>query len=171
MGFSRQQYWSIVGNGCHFLLQEGFLTLESNPSLLCLLHWQMDSLPLSHMESPRNLFSSSSVGQKSKIEVLAEMLLLEALKENLFLASLLVATGNTQLHQCNLYLCLHLDFSLYLYRSPPFIRTNIISESEVTQSSLTLCNPVEGSLPGSAIHGIFQARILEWAAISFSKSH
>ena len=40
------------------------------------------------------------------------------------------------------------------------------SESEVAQSCRTLCDPVEGSLPGSAIHGIFQARILEWAARS-----
>ena len=33
----------------------------------------------------------------------------------------------------------------------------------------TLCNPMDSSLPGSTIHGIFQARILEWAAISFSR--
>ena len=38
---------------------------------------------------------------------------------------------------------------------------------EIAQSSLTLCDPMDGSLPGSSIHGIFQARILEWAAISF----
>ena len=38
--------------------------------------------------------------------------------------------------------------------------------SEVAQSCPTLCDPVDGSLPGSAVHGIFQARILEWAAIS-----
>ena len=44
-----------------------------------------------------------------------------------------------------------------------------VSESEVTQSCLTLCNPMDGSLPGSTVHGIFQARILEWAAISFSR--
>ena len=43
------------------------------------------------------------------------------------------------------------------------------SESEVTQLCLTLCHPMDGSLPGSAVHGIFQARILEWAAISFSR--
>ena len=43
------------------------------------------------------------------------------------------------------------------------------SESEVTQPCLTLCNPMEGSLPGSSVHGIFQARILEWVAISFSR--
>ena len=44
-----------------------------------------------------------------------------------------------------------------------------LSESEVTQSCLTLCDPMDGNLPGSAVHGIFQARILEWAAISFSR--
>ena len=44
-----------------------------------------------------------------------------------------------------------------------------VKESEVAQSCLTLCDPMDGSLPGSAIHGIFQARILEWAAISFSR--
>ena len=43
------------------------------------------------------------------------------------------------------------------------------SESEVAQSCPTLCNPVDCSLPGSSVHGIFQARILEWVAISFSR--
>ena len=42
------------------------------------------------------------------------------------------------------------------------------SESEVAQSCLTLSNPMDWSLPGSSIHGIFQARVLEWGAIAFS---
>ena len=42
------------------------------------------------------------------------------------------------------------------------------SESEVAQSCLTLGNPMDCSLPGSSIHGIFQARVLEWGAIAFS---
>ena len=42
------------------------------------------------------------------------------------------------------------------------------SESEVTQSCLTLSDPMDCSLPGSAVHGIFQARVLEWGAIAFS---
>ena len=42
------------------------------------------------------------------------------------------------------------------------------SESEVTQSCPILSHPMDCSLPGSSIHGIFQARILEWAAIAFS---
>ena len=43
------------------------------------------------------------------------------------------------------------------------------SESEVAQSCPTLCDPMDCSLPGSCIHGIFQARVLEWGAITFSK--
>ena len=42
------------------------------------------------------------------------------------------------------------------------------SESEVGQSCLTLPNPMGCSLPGSSVHGIFQARVLEWGAIAFS---
>ena len=41
------------------------------------------------------------------------------------------------------------------------------SESEVAQSCLTLCDPMDCSLQGSSIHGIFQARVLEWVAIAF----
>ena len=42
------------------------------------------------------------------------------------------------------------------------------SESEVTQSCLTLSDPMDCSLPGSSAHGIFQATVLEWVAIAFS---
>ena len=43
------------------------------------------------------------------------------------------------------------------------------SESEVAQSCLTLSNPMDCSLPGSSTHWIFQARVLEWGAIAFSR--
>ena len=43
------------------------------------------------------------------------------------------------------------------------------SESEITQLCPTLSDPMDCSLPGSSIHGIFQARVLEWGAIAFSK--
>ena len=39
---------------------------------------------------------------------------------------------------------------------------------EVAQSCLTLCDPVDCSLPGSSVHGICQARVLEWGATAFS---
>ena len=43
------------------------------------------------------------------------------------------------------------------------------SESEVAQSYPTPSDPMDRSLPGSSIHGIFQARVLEWGAIAFSR--
>ena len=43
-------------------------------------------------------------------------------------------------------------------------------ESEVAQSCPTLCDPMDCTLPGSSVHGIFQARGLEWGAIAFSES-
>ena len=48
MGFPRQEYWS----GCHFLLQEIYLTQRSNLHLLCLLHFRRILYPLSHLGSP-----------------------------------------------------------------------------------------------------------------------
>ena len=45
------------------------------------------------------------------------------------------------------------------------------SESEVTYSCPTLRNPMDCSLQGSSAHGIFQARVLEWVAIAFSREH
>ena len=44
-----------------------------------------------------------------------------------------------------------------------------VSEMKITQLCLTLCDPVESSLPGFFVHGGLQARILEWVAIPFSK--
>ena len=45
------------------------------------------------------------------------------------------------------------------------------SESEVAQSCLTFSNPMDCSLPGSSVHGIFQARELEWVAVAFSMTN
>ena len=45
------------------------------------------------------------------------------------------------------------------------------SESEVAQSCPSLRDPTDCSPPGSSVHGIFQARVLEWAAIAFSYQH
>ena len=46
--------------------------------------------------------------------------------------------------------------------------TKVKSESEFAQSHLTLSDPMDCSLPGSSIHGIFQARVREWGVIAFS---
>ena len=52
-------------------------------------------------------------------------------------------------------------------RHLPFLISKI--KMKVTKSCLTLCNPMHCSPPGSSVHGLFQARVLEWVAISFSR--
>ena len=58
----------------------------------------------------------------------------------------------------------------YFWPKSPHVKGLNKTESEVAQLCPTLCYPMDCSLPGSSIHGIFQARILEWVAISFSRS-
>ena len=61
--------------------------------------------------------------------------------------------------------CRRILYQLSYQRSPSLEE----SESEVAQLCPTPCEPVDYSPPGSSAHGIFQARVLEWVAISFSK--
>ena len=51
-----------------------------------------------------------------------------------------------------------------------FIKKDLESGSEVAQSCPTVCDPMDCSLSGSSVHGIFQGRVLEWIAISFSRA-
>ena len=60
-------------------------------------------------------------------------------------------------------------FATVIYGNMSMLRKLcIMTESEVTQSCQSLCDPMDYSLSGSSIHGIFQARVLEWVAISFA---
>ena len=62
---------------------------------------------------------------------------------------------------------MHGDDIYDYYYAAALISTEV--KSEVAQSCPTLCDPMDCSLPGFSVHGIFQARILEWVAISFSR--
>ena len=80
----------------------------------------------------------------------------------------LCATPETATHQAPL--------SLGFSRQEPGVGCHFLlqcmkvkSESEVAQSCLTLSDPMDCSPPSSSIHGIFQARVLEWGAIAFSE--
>ena len=55
--------------------------------------------------------------------------------------------------------CLKIYFQIHLR----------VKKSEVAQLYPMLCNPTDRSLPGSSVHGIFQAKVLEWVYISFSR--
>ena len=58
--------------------------------------------------------------------------------------------------------CIHLVVCVYIYAAS--------AAAKLLQSCPTLCDPIDGSPPGSAIPGILQARTLEWVAISFSNA-
>ena len=57
------------------------------------------------------------------------------------------------------------NLKIFWYKTQPYKICE--SESEVAQSCLTPSDPIDCSLPGSSVHGIFQARVLEWGAIAF----
>ena len=56
------------------------------------------------------------------------------------------------------------------YLQIPFIDEDAAAAAKSLQSCPTLCDPIDGSPPGSPVPGILQARILEWVAISFSNA-
>ena len=57
----------------------------------------------------------------------------------------------------------------FLGREDPLEKRMASAAAKSLQSCLTLCNPIDGSPPGSPVPGILQARVLEWGAIAFSK--
>ena len=63
-----------------------------------------------------------------------------------------------------------LRLMLVRYKKPYFGLQSAAADAKSLQSCQTLCDPIDGSPPGSTIPGILQARILEWVAISFSNA-
>ena len=57
-----------------------------------------------------------------------------------------------------------------MVKCQPTMQEKSESESEVAQSCPTLCDPMDCSLPGFSVHGILQARTLEWGAVSSSNA-
>ena len=100
---------------------------------------------------------------KSRISQALQWLLLLLLLLSRFSRVRLCSTPQTAAHQA----LLSLGFSRQEHWSGlPF--PSPMHESEVTQLCLTLSDPMDCSPPGSSVHGIFQARALEWVAIAFS---
>ena len=130
--------------GYHALLQGIFLTQVLNLSLLCILYWQEGSLPVTPPGKPLTYYASvvsNSVRPHRQ--------------QPIRLPCPWDSPGKNTGGGCHFHLqCM-----------------KVKSESEVTQSCPTLCDPMDCSLPGSSIHGIFQARVLEWGAIAFSDIH
>ena len=85
-------------------------------------------------------------------------------KEQFWASFHVLASCTSSLEKCLFRYFCHFLIGLFV-----FLVLSCMKWSEVVQSCLTLYNPVNCSLPGSSIHGIFWGRILEWVAICFSK--
>ena len=71
--------------------------------------------------------------------------------------------------------CINIENENYIEVTlTPYVKSLIsyaATAAKLLQSCPTLCDPTDRSPPGSSIHGIFQARVLEWGAIAFSEIH
>ena len=143
IGFPRQEYWSELP-----LPTPGDLSDPESESEFP--DWQADSLPLSHQGSPHEWVSV----QFSSVQSLSCV--------PLFVIPLTVACQTS----------LSMGFSRQEYQSGlPFPSPMHENESEVAQSCLTPSDPMDCSPLGPSVHGVFQARVLEWGAIAFSDTN
>ena len=124
-------------------------------------------------ENNRNLLFHSSEGPKSKIMVLKEPCTLWSLmvcgQSMAFLGSMVHHSKSPS--WCSPCVCLIWPSSCKDITSIGFtIHSTPACVCSVAQSCVTLCDPMDCNLPGSSVHGILLAIILEWAAISFSRA-
>ena len=149
-----------------------------NPGLL---HCRQILYQLSHKGSPRILewvvFPFSRGSSEPGIELRSPTLQADSLpaepqrkpkNTGVGSLSLLQQVFLTQESNRGLLHCRQILYKLSYQRSPNYIYAAAVAKS--LQSCPTLCDPIDGSPPGSPVPGILQARILEWVAISFSSA-
>ena len=162
-----------TGVSCYFLFQGSFLTQELNPGLLhhrqTIYYWSHrevgpHKIPVCYVR-PLKQSTFQSLNYVSLHETPGKPLLLLLLGR--FSRVRLCVTPQMAGHQSlsSLGSSRQEHWSGLPFPSP---MREVKSESEVSQSCPTLCDPMDYSLPGSSVHRIFQARVLEWLAIASS---
>ena len=136
--------------GGHALLQGIFPTQGSNLCLLHFLHWWADSLSLAPPGKPMNS-KCCCCCCCCVASVMSDSVRPHGLQPTKLPRPWDSPGKNTGVGCHFLLQCMKVE-----------------SESEVAQSCPTLSDPMDCSLPGSSVHGSFQARVLEWGAIAFS---
>ena len=134
--------------GCHAHFQGIFPTQGLNLRLLCLLHWHVGSLLLAPPGKPNFLMDAAAAAKSLQ---LCPTVWPHRWQPTRLLRPWDSPGKNTGVGCHFLLQCMKVE-----------------SESEVAQSGPTLRDPMDCSLPGSSVHGIFQTRVLEWGAIAFS---
>ena len=204
MGFSRQEYWS----GLSFPSPRDLPDPGTEPHLLCLLHWQVDSLRLAIWEGcswsfPKSSDESWSQGcwseESSDCQQPACLRISPKLRHWLKqprgstislrqgCERVQSAAAETMSQVCSLRLEIreehfhgHYNFLIYwmplfsyIYQLSPNIHYQLwqyfLSFCLLVTKSCLFVTPMDCSTPNSSVHGILQARILEWVAISFSR--
>ena len=159
-----------TGVGSHSFLQGIFPTQESNPGLP---HCGRILFQLSHQGSPAHIewMNESVNGYMNK-----QLLVFPGYIETncctfyfLFLTSTFCFDSPWSFFVCLFWFnSRHWSFLFFKFSSTERFRVVGI-KMLVAPSCSTLCNPMDSNLPGSSVHGIFQARILEWVAFPFSR--
>jgi len=145
--------------GCHFLLQGIIQTQGSYPHLFCLLFWQAGSLPLAPRGKPSHTNKQTLPSQPFTHNPAKSLQSCPTLCDPIDGSP----PGSLSLDSSGKNTGVGCHFLLQCMK--------VKSESEVAQSCPTLSSPRDCSPPGSSIHGIFQARVLDWGAIAFSDTH
>ena len=157
-----------TGAGCHFLLQCMKLKSESEVTQSC---------PAAHQAPPSMGFSRSLLfsapfylWRNWSIKKLSDSLRSYSLSTaRMWTSALWLQRLYFQLLHCTHFSPITLQIVMNEIKKNTIYKK--IYESEVTQSCPTLCDPMDCSLPGSSVHGIFQAIVLELIAISFSREN
>ena len=191
MGISRQEYWS--GLPCHPPrdLQDSGI----KPTTLCLQHWQANSLPLAPPGKPlcknivhlgREAGGGIGMGNICNVNVwqkplqYCKVISLQLIKINeKKYCALIKEIVLLTLEEPEICKAVFVYFSIFSLLPPSYFpqlsnfhpngKKSNNDDDVCTQSCSTLCYPMNCSPPGSSVHGISQARILDWIAISYSR--
>ena len=135
--------------GSHSLLQRIFLIQGSKPCFLCLLHWQVGSLPLAPPGKPWCLAAPMKLERPRRKA--------SEQRQQILQLNFMTFTSLWKL----IHTHTHTPRTLSIY--------NVRMHTKSLKLCLTLCDPKDCSPPGSSVHRISQARQLKWVAISFSR--
>ena len=153
MVFAIHSHESAMGVQCVPILNPlpTSLPLPSPPSLWVAPEHQLSVPCFTHQTSPGHLFTLGNTHVSKLFSQIIPPSPSPTDPKSLFFMSVSLLLPCIQYHHCRLS------------------KFHIYALSEVVQLCPTLCDPRDCSLPGSSVHGIFQAIVLEWIAISFSR--